>query len=388
MQTLNADPRDAFTVAQIEALLLSENIEVDTGLELLDLDLTLIEDISQHLADGGSIKYDLNNRIHRTCSLELTTAISWGTQLVRPYLVLSGAGISDVRFNLGVFMLTTPVREIGRVPTTYAVQGFDRVMLLDREVGADYSVLSGTTYRQALLDAFSAAGLSGVYIEGSAADNTLPATKSWPLVANDESDPDQTDTPATWLRVVNDLLQAINFRGVWCDADGTYQCVAYQDPSSRAPEFVFDADDEHTTIVGDDREQHEDIWQTPNKWVFRWKNGGTGIEGDGIYTVDLNNVDASNPLAQINRGLYWTKVVDYDAASQAKLEELGDRYVDADLRHTSVMKVGTGTFPPAGHADVYTYADTRVGIAQKVQAVQWELSLDGSMMTWEWEKIS
>lgn len=383
MQSLTADPRDEFTTEQITDLLLGAALEVDNGLELLDIDLNLIEDISDALV-GGSISWSLKAGIHRTCDLEITTTVQWGAQLVRPYVILSN-GATTARWNLGVYMLTTPATRFGSSPRTYSVQGYDRLMLLNREVGADYTVTAGTTYRQALLDAFSAAGLTGVYIEGSAADNALPAAKSWPLVATDEADADQTDTPATWLRVVNDLLQAINFRSVWCNEDGTYQCVAYQAPGDRGPEWTFDADDAHLSIVGEDREQVQDVWDTPNKWVFRWKNGGTGIEGDGVYTVDES--DATNG-DRLGRKLEWVSVIDYDAASQAKLVELGDRRVAADKRTVTTYELQTGTFPPAGHADIYTYADTELGAAQKVQAIQWKLPLDGGDMDWIWETIA
>lgn len=383
MQSLTAAPRDAFTEAQITDLLVGAQLEVDNGLELLDIDLNLIEDISDSLVDG-SISWSLHTGIHRTCDLEISKALQWGAQLVRPYILLSN-GAATARWNLGVYMLTTPATRFGSSPRTYEVQGYDRLMLLNREVGAAYSVAAGTTYRQALLDAFSAAGLTGVYIEGSAADDALPAEKSWPLVAKDEADQDQTDTPATWLRVVNDLLQAINFRSVWCNEDGVYQCVAYQAPTVRAPEWTFDADDEHLSIIGEDREQVQDIWDTPNKWVFRWKNGGTGIEGNGLYTVDESNVTDGDELG---RSLVWASVVDYDAASQAKLVELGDRRVATDKRVVTTYKLQTGTFPPAGHADVYTYSDNELGAAQKVQAVQWKLPLDGGDMEWTWETVT
>lgn len=383
MQSLTASPRNGFTTAQITDLLLGPALEVDSGLELLDIDLNLIEDISDGLVDG-SIAWSLNAGIHRTCDLEITRALQWGAQLVRPYMILSNGQIT-ARWNLGVYMLTTPVVRYGSSPRTYEAQGYDRLMLLNREVGVAYSVASGTTYRQALLNAFSAAGLTGVYIEGSAADNTLPATRSWPLVAKDEADQDQTDTPATWLRVINDLLQAINFRGVWCNEDGIFQCVAYQEPAVRAPEFSFDANDEHISIVGEDREQVQDAWSTPNKWVFRWKNGGTGIEGDGIYTVDESDTVNGDRLG---RTLEWVSVIDYEAASQAKLVELGNRRVAADKRVVTTYELTTGTFPPAGHADIYTYADNELGAAQKVQAIRWKLSLNGGDTEWTWEVVS
>lgn len=381
MQPLTADPRDGLTEAQVVSLLESPSLTVDFGAELLDSDLVFVEDISDDLA-GGTVSRRMHTTVHGTCRLALSRQLAWGNDLVRLYMTLAD-GTVEARWNVGVFALTTPDRKVGESPETYDVQGYDRLHLLQRQVGADYTVTAGTTYRQALEDAFTAAGLSGVLIEGAAADDTLPADKTWALVPDDESDPDQTDTPVTWLRVVNDLLQAINFRGVWADQDGIFRCEGYLAPSVRAVEWTFDADDVDT-IVGADRTVSEDVWAAPNKWVFRWKNGGTGVEGDGVYTVDESDTTNGDRLG---RTLVWTSVIDYEAASQAKLVELGDRRVAADKRVTSRLEVTTGPMPGAGHADVFSYVDVELGGPRKVTAVEWEMPLDGGDVTWRWETV-
>lgn len=381
MQPLTAPPRDSLTSAQVTDLLLASSLDVEMGAELLDSTLVVVEDISEDLA-GGQVDRNMHATIHGTCRLLLSRELAWGTDLVRPYVTLDD-GVVSARWNLGVFALVSPERQVGETPELFDVQGYDRLLLLDRQVGADYTVTSGSSYRTALLDVFTAAGLTGVLIEGGAADSTLPADKTWSLVADDQADPDQTSTPVTYLRIVNDLLRAINFRAVWCDQDGLFRCEGYQAPVSRAVEFTFDAGDEQVTIVGEDRRLREDLWAVPNRWVFRWSNGGTGIEGDGVYTV-LNQSDG--PTSIDERGLTWTSVVDFEAASQAKLEDLGDRRVAADRRVTSVLEVTTGPFPGAGHGDVFQLVDPVIG-DRKVQATSWSLPLDGGDMSWSWERV-
>jgi hypothetical protein len=381
MQVLDAEPREALTVAQVTDLIQSPSMTVDFGADLLDVNLGYLADITEDVV-GGSIGWSLNNAIHRTCRLQLSRRLNWGDELVRPWQTLSDGAIT-AKFYRGVFALTTPERPIGETPETYDAAGFDRLYLLQREVGADYTVASGVTYRQALLDVFAAAGLSGAVIDGSAADDVLPEERTWLLVPDDTSDPDQTDTPVTWLRIVNDLNRAINFRSCWADDLGQYRCQAYQSPEVRAPEYVFDADDLFKTIVGEERRMVEDTWKVPNRWVFRWSNGGTGTEGNGIYTVDQSDVVDGDALG---RTLVWSSVVDYEAASQAKLVELGERRVAADKRVSKMFDVTTGPFPAAGHADVFTYSDAAVG-GLKVQALSWSMTLDGGDVSWQWEGI-
>lgn len=377
-----AQSHEDFTSDELKALIEAPNITVDFGADLLDTNLQFVGDISDDL-HGGVVSRDMDAQIHGTCDVNISKILTWGVDLVRLYMILSD-GNTDVRWNVGVFCLTTPERQLGPDVETYRVQGFDRLMLLNRQIGANYSVTAGTTYRAAILQAFTDAGLTGVDIEGVAANNTLPATKSWPLVPNDETDPDQTDTPVTWLRVINDLLMAINFRGVWADNNGIFRCAPYVQPVDRPVEFTFNATDEHFSIVSEDkRRSTEDVWGIPNKWVFRWKNGGAGVEGNGLYTV-TNQSDG--PTSIDDRGLIWASVIDYDAASQAKLVELGDRRVAADKRVTQVINVSTGPFPGAGHGNVFQYIDQSLGTI-KVVAKSWSFDLDGGDVSWEWERV-
>lgn len=372
------------TTAQA-ALLTATHLDVSAGCEVLNLDLTLATSygvdggISADLV-GGSVSRHMNAKIHGTCRLDLTVELPWGSVLVRPYMIVNGE-----RFDGGVYMLTTPESPIGETPATFSAQGFDRVYLLDREVGRDYSLTVGTTYYDALVQVFSDAGLTGFHIDGAAVGFTLPVDREWPLVAT-STDPDQTDTPVTWLRIINDLLGAINFRGVYADASGVYRCQQYLGPEVRSPVFTFDADDVTVDIVGE-RSRLYDIYKTPNQWVFLWSNrpgGEQDVEGDGMYTVD-NLADGAT--SQVARGLVWTKVFRYEAASQAALQSLGDRRVAADLRVSETWRVTTDEWPAAGHFDVFTYRDVAAGGERRVQALEWEYDLTGGRVSWLWETV-
>lgn len=357
-------------------LIKDDDAEWSAGCELLDLNLRFVEDISDDLL-GGSTSYKLNAEIHTTLSLSLMRELQWGIDHVRPYTELSRTGLR-VRFYRGVYVLVTPRRKIGVTPATYEIEGYDRLYLLLRQVGADYEVLPGTTYRTALLAVFAAAGLTGVLIEGSSADSTVPLRADgrghfWPLIPDDQTDPDQTDTPVTWLRIINDLLRAIRFRAVWCDELGQFRCEEYRSPAERPSTFIFDAD-EPETPVGEEREVFEDPWKLPTRWVFRWRNAPDGTSAaDRRYQYDMPDGD---PMSAAARGLVWTSVVDFDAASRDKLVQLGNDRVAADRAMRARYEV-TAAFPAQGHADIYTYRDVAAGVDRKVQLVEAEVDLLG-----------
>lgn len=363
-------------------VLTDDQAEVSAGLQVLDLDLNVTGEVE---LIGGTVTRNMNARVHGACTVEVSETLDWGRTLVRPYQTLTAAGVSET-FYLGVFMLTTPEQPIGVEPPAYKVSGYDRLYLLDREVGDNYLVVEGTSYREALLQVFDDAELTGVLIDGSAADDLLPVDREWPLVAT-STDPDQTSTPVTWLRIVNDLLTAINFRGVYADANGLFRCQRYEPPTARAPSFTFDAVDPLTTIVAPDRTVVEDMWRTPNRWVFIRTNMPEGApppaEGAGVYTV-INQSDG--PTSIDGRGMVWTKVYEYEAASQAALVGLGERRVSQDRRLVTTINAETGPFPLAGHADIFRLVDPKIR-ASKVQAINWEQDLLGGNTRWVWEAI-
>lgn len=372
--------RDGLSAQRVTDLLHTPHLTVSAGLDLLDVDLTWVADISDDLV-SGSVARNLNATIHGTCSLRITRELRWGVDLVRPFMVLSDGAVS-VRFNTGVYCPTTPDRVIGETPETWEVQGADRLHLLNEPVGAEYTVAAGTTYRAAAEAVFAAADLTGYLIEGAAADATLPTGKTWLLVGIDQADPDQTTTPVTWLRILNDLQRQWNGRAVYCDAEGRFRLEAYREPSTRAPDFTFDADTSET-IVGEQRRIVGDVWAIPNRWIFRWTNAPEGTAtADLSYAVD--NL-ADGITSQSVRGRIKRAVIDYEAASRSALVALGDARVARDLRSMTRYELPIGPFPCAGHADVYQYRDAAAGVDRKVQQISFDLDLLGAdtRMTWE-----
>jgi hypothetical protein len=289
--------------------------------------------------------------------------------------------VDEARFNLGVYSLTTPERVYDEDPATFTCQGYDRLYLLDREVGDSYEVASGALVLDAVRQAITDAGLSGVRLDGTAQDKTLPRAMTWPLVPTEGG-----SEPTTWLRIVNDLLRGVGYRGIWADQDGLFRSEPYASPSTRPVEWTLD-EDELTTIQGPGRTLTRDIWKTPNKWIFVQSNRPDGAaaptEGDGIYTV-TNQSDG--PTSVDSRGLTWARRYEYEAADQAALVSLGDRRVERDKRVTATWSVSTSPLPIAGHADVATLVVN--GTSRKVLAHEWRLPLDGSDQSWTWDEVS
>jgi hypothetical protein len=357
------------------ALITSGNIEIGAGLELLDESNRLVEDTSGDLAKyvrdeetgelvDGQIDYDNFTTVHGSCRLSITRRLRWGRDRVRPYMVISD-GASSLRVNLGVYILTTPSEKRGEEPQTFEVTGYNLLHLLQSGPGDTYVATAGTTYLQAVRDVLTAAGLSvPLLIDGTLQDTTLPADRVWAL----------TDEGPTWIGIIDDLLDEINYTNLWCDRDGTYRSSPYRDASERPSEHTFDTSDEGTNIVHEDREITEDVASAYNWWkIYRTNLDGKPVDGAGIY-FPPQNADPANPEATA-LGRIVRRVVGVEAADQDALVAQGDRIVAEDTQVTRSIRLRIDPMPALGHADVVTLVDG--GVTEKLQVSSWSLSLTG-----------
>lgn len=349
----------ATTAEQIFALITASNLQVAFGAELLDANDVLIEDISDDLM-GGEVEHQNYADIHGTCRLLLSRALVWSTARVRPYQTLSGAGYTKT-WPLGVYLLTTPETVLGSTPITYEVSGYDKLHLLQRPVGDTYVVEAGTGYLAAVRAAIIASGATPttVLLDSTAEGTVLPAPMVWVL------DPEEL---TSYLTVINDLLAAVGYRGLYADANGVYCSEPYQSPLVRTPTWTLDLTDQSTVIVADTgRTLRTDVYDQANWWRFiRAGMDAAPVEGTGLYTVDLSDGGAKIKSVQL-----------INAADQTALEAIGDAIVQTAQQIEQTLEVETGPLPLLGHFDVFIYrAPSEIG-ELRAQARSHRIPLEG-----------
>lgn len=344
----------ALTPAQI-ALINSPQQLIKVGLDLLDSNDMVAADLSADFAREGTVSHQNYANIHGTLSgLRIARSLNWGVDRVRPYMTIDD-GIRSSRFNLGVYIVTTPSQAIGTTIPDYSVTAYDKLYLLNAELGDSYWVDSGTSYLSAVQAALtsSGTGLTATLEGGSTAVLSTPMV--WAL---------DGDKPVTWLQVINDLLGAIGYQGLWSDNDGKLRSGPYQTLASRGPEWAFNVADAATSIVYQDRTVETDAFRTYNWWRYIRKGYALPVsEANGQYTVDRSN--GARKLK---------KVRTIDAADQQSLIALAERDIEADMLRTRTVKIKTGALPALGHFDVFTYNDPDIG-SYKAMARSWSLDL-------------
>lgn len=367
-------PVAAADQAEVIALIRTNpSMLIGAGMDLLDRNLTVIADLSEHLQDGEVSRSNFAT-LHGSLSFSLATQLAWGSAIVRPYLLIGGEGMTTRRFNMGAYFTNTPNHTTGTDPTVYSVQGYDLLDVLNSKVGDSYAVQSGTSYLTAIETILINQGVTKYSIDSARAGTVLPESRGWPANEN-----------KTWLGIINDLLSAIGYSGIYSDWDGQLVCVPYQAPDERSSEWTYD-DGEFTAELLPQQDIAHDYYATPNRWVAVRSNMGEGItpvEGDGI-AIYQNDSDGETSVE--GRGRVITERYEFEAADQTALVTKLMQQVSADKTVSTSISAETTPNPLHWHFDVVTIQTAELGTL-RVRENSWKLPLAGGMMGHEWAVI-
>lgn len=375
MQQLLSPPRELLTATQVYFLIRdAASVQWSAGAELLNMNLDLVEDISDDLA-GGNVQRNNYADLHGSATLAISRELDWANAIVRPYVTIR-SGVTSARFNLGAYFTNAPDRIIGTNPVTHEVQGVDLLHALKSPVGDAYSVPSGTAYLTRVAEILAAQGFTQVLTDQSAATKTLPSTKTYAMAED-----------ITWLKIVNDLLSAVGYQGIWTDWNGYVRCVPYVVPATRSSEWTY-TNNITTSMLAPQRKLTRDYFDAPNKWIAVKTNGIDSptppSEGAGIYTF-VNQSDGATSIDSRHRTI--TRYLAIDAADQASLVATAQRSIQADKRIKTVYEAGTAPNPLHWHFDRIRVEDTDAGAPFEFIEQSWSLPLDGSDQTHVWAEV-
>lgn len=378
MQPLVAPGRDHLTSEDVVQLLRDEeSIVISGGMEIVDLDLNVVEDIGDDLA-GGSVERNSYATMHGTGRFRLTRAIDWGGDLLRPYIVISNRGDLTARFNLGVYHPTTPDWPLEESPPTFEVEGYDILLRLNQPVGDAFSIAAGQSYLTTVEAILVQLGYTKYLIDWDRVATVSPSTRVWAF-----------DSSITWLTIVNDLLGAVGYQGIWSDWDGRLRVQPYLNPVDRAHEWVY-TDDQATTMLSTRRSVTYDFFSSPNRWVIYRSNlieGETPVEGNGVFTYVNQSVGDTSVDAR--RGLVITRTEGVDVADQASLEVRAMQMINADIEVPVLYNVEVSPNPLHWHFDRMLLSDSASLPVADVMCTQWSLPLppDKGDMTQQWRVL-
>jgi hypothetical protein len=379
MQPPTDPPRSDLTLEQVVALIQdTPSLSIRSGLEIITQDLGFVEDITDDfISNGSSVERSSFADLHGSCVLKLSRALDWGNTLVRPYVIFDDLEGMEARFNLGAYFATASVTEFGEDPGTFDVTGFDILLAMQDTVGEAYSIDAGESYLTAAEDILRTRGYTEFVIDATQADKVLPVAKTWAL-----------DENITWMTIVNELMAAIGYQGIWSDWQGRIRLVSYTPPIQRIAEWRY-TDAALASMLGAKRSLKKDYFSTPNRWVAVRSNltdEAAPIEGEGVWTY--TNETTGNTSVEARGGRTITRYLSIDAVDQASLMSTAQISIDADMRVSETAEVSTAPNPLHWHFDRMTIQDDSGMGLLETMSTKWTLPLNGDDMTHEWSVVS
>lgn len=275
---------------------------------------------------------------------------------VKPWARLAMPDGGVVEWPLGVFLLATPSRKlVDGLLVVREVDAYDQLLvLMDDKTATRYAIAAGVKYTDAIK---TVADLEGIAVNLTPSALVLPAAMEWA-------------PGASYLRIVNDLLGAINYDSAWFDENGLMVVRPYLSPQVRTSEFTYATDAD--SVIAGDVDQTLDLFGVPNKWVL------VKSEPDlpalvGTYT----NTAPGSPTSTVSRGRTIVEVVsESDAADQLTLDAKAARLAFESSQVYEVVQFSTALMPMHGNADVYTLTLPELAIGAKYSEHEWSMSLD------------
>lgn len=343
----------------VQAVVRDPQVEVDVTCELGTDDGWT--DISGDLVVAGQVELDSFRTIHRTCRVVVSRVLDWGKARIRLSMTLTSPSGSFTA-PLGVFVLSTPVTVAGELPSTFQVDGFDLLEVLDQPYGSTFVAEAGTGYLANARSLVEAAGLSVSFVDEQD-DRMLSQDRVWPI-----------DEQTTTLGIVNELLSAVGFRRLNVGPEGVARSQPYRPPADRGVEWTYDAGSDDTS-VGEQRTATFDFFDAPNRLVAVSDDPETDLD-----PVVLENQD-DGPTSIAGRGRTITAVRSFEAADAAALEAQATEEFDLLSKVAEEFEVSVSPNPLHGFRDVVRLVDPELGVSRKAMVRSWTLPLDGSDAT-------
>lgn len=302
-------------------------------------------------------------------AVDLTTAreLPWestrsriSVRLTAPALMLSAV------WDYGIYLLTTPTRELGETPELWAAKGSDKVSLLDVAVSRTYVLAEGTSYTVEMDRILrEEIGEPNFIIDQTAAAKVAPADRVWALSDN-----------VTWLTVLNAMAAEINYQPWWMERDGYLHTALNVAPKDRSLTFRFTADGAESNVAPQ-RSFDRPLSSVPNVWTFyrRSTSQGLAVDDDGLYEV-VNQSDGPTSISQ--RGRRVPKQPEaLDAADEDDFKAQADAIVAADKIVAGKLTLSTVFAPSMWQNDAIEYSDAALGGPARYSVDTWSADLTG-----------
>lgn len=182
------------------------------------------------------------------------------------------------------------------------------------------------------------------------------------------------------LEIIDDLLESINYRSLWCDGEGQYRTGPFNDPPDRP--IAYEREHPFTygegSLMSPDWERDNDIFSVPNRYVAI-------SMGDGqqeAMTAVASNEDPNSPFSYYARGRWITHVKEgVEASTQADLDALARQGLSALTSVTTTLTVNHLYLPDLRIDDVVRFTNTPSGLDVLALVSETSIPLDPTALS-------
>lgn len=256
--------------------------------------------------------------------------IDWFSVEIRPEMILDG-----VRHPLGIYAVAESTETKSETETTVSVECYDRCWRV-RDTYAETAVYfaAGTNYLTAVESLLTAAGISMISKTGTTA-TLAEGRQDWEI-------------GASYLEIVNQLLDEINYNPLWFNSSGAAVLEPASVPTAANIDHTFDAGDIRSLMLPQIIRE-TDLYSAANVFLCICSNADKA----SAMTATSENTNPQSPLSIPRRGRRIMKVVRVDnIASQDELQAYADRIRNESLISGETILVHTALLPGFGVADV------------------------------------
>lgn len=332
---MSSSPSD-FPAPDLSSPLWTTHRSVSWRIDVLDLNDQTIGELAYtgHDADGlpiaggatgGSFSRSNARAVRGNGTLEMlashyTPFPEWRDVRLRPFYQLHDLTGRIVEAQpVGTFIPAVPETTHGDGTDDFSIDLYDKLLIPHRRrVTQTYTASRGTVVTELVEALLQEAGERRLAITHS--DETLRGPMSW-------------DTGTTYLQVINDLLDSINYFSLWCDGWGRYRAMPYESPSARSVSWRFE--DNRQSIYAHGWTHERDEFNVPNQVILISQPED---DEDPLVSVRTND-DPDSPYSTVNVGHVNPAEPEegVEATSQRVLDEMAARRLEEVGQVTSTF---------------------------------------------------
>lgn len=290
--------------------------------------------------------------------------VNWLTDEIRPEIVIDG-----IPHSLGIYLPAAVRGQKSDTTATVHLEAYDRNWRVKDNYSEDRIHLNaGANYADAVIQLLTASGISLI--------------SRTPTAATLSEDREDWNVGSSYLTIVNDLLDEINYNPLWFDKDGLAILEPASVPTAANIEHVLD-DTDIRSLLRPAISRETDIYKAPNVIICVCSNA----DKSGPMIARSENTNPQSPLSIARRGRRIAKVVQiHNIASQEELQAYADRLRNETMISGETIVLQTGLLPGFGVNDVVAvrYGDLFAVCIERA----WTMNLSvGGNMTHTLEKV-